>query len=421
MGDIVYVWDLQAMPTDPDAPPVEIRPGKFPQVSGVFSPDGLRLAIGTVEATVYVWDMQAPTSSPVELYDSLAYGGGSFGRRKLSYAYYGTYGSDDGSDAYHSYGSYGSDVYHSYGSHGSDAYYSYGSHSADDGSDDGDDVATFQMSAVRFRPTSGHQYVDTASGDLNYICVFDLSAADPSESPVRLYSHFAGIKALDFSPDGLTLASSSGDFTICLWDFSDPANPFSTKLLDPGNLVTSLSFSSDGGALAAGGMVGGMLYIWDTSLPDPTAAPIYSSAATSSNPAFPEPILSVAFSQGDASRYLSVSVIPLNWMANTSLSRYTTPRTFTPPPPPPPCAQQLHPTCGGRKVQPRWKFPCDVHAATMCLGPHANRHFQRVRSASPATRSPCGLCEVLGLQPRREIPCLRGCGRYSCAMESPGR
>ena len=69
-----------------------------------------------------------------------------------------------------------------------------------------------------------------------------------------LKGHSSAVCAIAFSPDGLTLASGSTDQTVRLWNVETRRE---LMQLDPGRVdlgeVTSLSFSSDGKHLLAGG------------------------------------------------------------------------------------------------------------------------------------------------------------------------
>src|SRR5207253_9160003 len=72
--------------------------------------------------------------------------------------------------------------------------------------------------------------------------------------------HSHAVTAVAFSPDGIMLATGSGDRTIKLWD------PATGRLLDTltGHQahVVALSFSTDGGLLAAA-CAGHKLVVWE--------------------------------------------------------------------------------------------------------------------------------------------------------------
>jgi WD40 repeat protein len=69
-----------------------------------------------------------------------------------------------------------------------------------------------------------------------------------------LTGHTNTVFGVAFSPDGHTLASSSADQTVRLWNTTDPANatPLGSPLTGHTNYVTSVAFSPDGRALVTG-------------------------------------------------------------------------------------------------------------------------------------------------------------------------
>ncbi|MFI1852059.1 WD40 repeat domain-containing protein [Streptomyces sp. NPDC020480] len=89
----------------------------------------------------------------------------------------------------------------------------------------------------------------------------------PLSTPVT--AHRAGVCALAVSPDGRTLATGSNDYTVRLWDISDPTRPTSRgePLVGFGNAVCALAFSPNGRTLATGSF-DRTVRLWNVSDPD---------------------------------------------------------------------------------------------------------------------------------------------------------
>ncbi len=80
-----------------------------------------------------------------------------------------------------------------------------------------------------------------------------------------LTGHTDMLLRVAFSPNGRTLATTSGDKTAKLWDVSDPAHPTLTATLT--GSVDSVAFSPNGRTLATANEGDGMAKLWDVSDP----------------------------------------------------------------------------------------------------------------------------------------------------------
>jgi eukaryotic-like serine/threonine-protein kinase len=83
-----------------------------------------------------------------------------------------------------------------------------------------------------------------------------------------LTGHTDTVTSVAFSPAGHTLASSSNDATVRLWDVSHPARPaaLGQALTGDTRWVQTIAFSPDGRTLASGGG-DGMVRLWDVADP----------------------------------------------------------------------------------------------------------------------------------------------------------
>jgi WD40 repeat protein len=103
---------------------------------------------------------------------------------------------------------------------------------------------------IAFSPNG--KLIASGDGD-NTITLWE---ADSGEKIQKLRGHTKTVYAVAFSPDGRRLASASGDKTIKLWDIAGGQEI--QTLRGHGNVVTSLAFSPDGNWLASGS--------WDKSI-----------------------------------------------------------------------------------------------------------------------------------------------------------
>lgn len=120
----------------------------------------------------------------------------------------------------------------------------------------------------------------------------------PRRYPIRLFmGHASDVTAVQFSPNGVLLATGSYDGSTRLWDCRSAQLARHMKLKDPATGVTAdkLAFSPNGALIAT---VGDTVTVWDVSM----GKPLTSWRATQSCGG---PALAVAFGRG--SRYLATA------------------------------------------------------------------------------------------------------------------
>jgi WD40 repeat protein/serine/threonine protein kinase len=183
----VKVWDLR----QPDRPPLTLL-GHTGTVSSVsFSVDGRRLASASGDKTVRVWDLGQPDRPPL----------------------------------------------------------TFQGHTAS--------VFSVSFSGDGRRVASG-------SADKT-VRVWDLG--QPDRPPLTLQGHTDSVWTVSFSSDGERLASGSVDKTVRVWDLRQPDRPPLT-LKGYTYPISSVSFSSDGQRLASGCSIDTTITVWDLRQPD---------------------------------------------------------------------------------------------------------------------------------------------------------
>jgi hypothetical protein len=97
----------------------------------------------------------------------------------------------------------------------------------------------FWVCSVAFSP-DGRRIASGSDGDT--IKVWDI---DSTREPLTLIGHTRGVSAVAFSPDGKRIASGSRDMTIKIWDAEKGGEPLSS-IIGHNNDVPSVAFSPDG-------------------------------------------------------------------------------------------------------------------------------------------------------------------------------
>ena len=210
----IRLWEV----SDPSAPPTILEGHESWVWSVAFSPDGQRLASGSEDRTIRLWEVSDPSAPPTilegheNIVKSVAFS--PDGQRLVS-------GSDDGSIRL----------------------WEVTDPSAPPTILEGHEG---RVLSVAFSP-DGQQLV--SSGEDHAIRLWEVM--DPSAPPTLLEGHEGWVRSVAFSPDGQRLASGSFDHTIRLWEVSDPSAP-PTILEGHKGWVLSVAFSPDSQRLVSG-------------------------------------------------------------------------------------------------------------------------------------------------------------------------
>jgi len=168
----IHLWD----PRRPDAPPIVLKGHTEAVHSVAFSPDGTQLASASWDDTLRLWDLRQPEAEPLV----------------------------------------------------------FEGHESD-------------VNSVAFSPDGRR----LASGsDDNTVRLWN--PQQPNAPPIVLEGHEDYVYSVAFSPDGTRLASGSFDDTIRLWDLSQPADALPVVIGGHTLDVNSVAFSPDGERLASG-------------------------------------------------------------------------------------------------------------------------------------------------------------------------
>ncbi|MBM4041671.1 MAG: hypothetical protein FJ290_24495 [Planctomycetes bacterium] len=267
----IRLWDLQ----QPNAPPLVLQGHQGYVQSVAFSPDGTRLASGSYDRTIRLWDLRQPNAASIVL------------QRHEDYGLAAAFSSDGTRFASGGLGTISLwDLQQPeatrlvlQGQQGvvSSLTFSAGGTRLASGSFDGT-IRLWDLQQPNAPPLvlQGHQdYVcsvafstdgtrlASGSGDRT-IRLWNLR--QPNVAPLVLQGHQGAVWSVAFSADGTRLASGSADSTIRLWDLQQP-NAAPLVLQGHQGLVSSVAFSRDGTRLASGS-ADSTIRLWDLRQPD---------------------------------------------------------------------------------------------------------------------------------------------------------
>jgi len=135
---------------------------------------------------------------------------------------------------------------------------------------------TAAVYAVAFAP--GGRSLATASGDWT-VRLWDLTdPARPAPLGGPITGHTDTVSGVAFAPDGRSLATAGNDWTVRLWDLTDPARPapLGGPIIGHTNFVSEVAFAPDGRSLATTSG-DGTVRLWDLTdpaRPAPLGGPI---------------------------------------------------------------------------------------------------------------------------------------------------
>jgi WD40 repeat protein len=121
--------------------------------------------------------------------------------------------------------------------------------------------------SVAFSP-DGHRIV-SGSGDKT-VRVWDVATGQPIGAP--LTGHAEAVSSVAFSPDGKRIASGGADKTVRVWD-AVTGQPVGQPLTCHTDMVSSVAFSPDGKRIASGG-ADHTVRVWDAATGQPVGAPL---------------------------------------------------------------------------------------------------------------------------------------------------